>query len=249
MRKLSAVTEEPPGVFMIACTHWLMRDVILVIEDEPGIVDFLERGLDAHGFDVRSALDGVSGTETALGEHVDLVLLDMMLPGRAGLDVLAELKEGKPNLPVIVLTARGEIRDRVAGLNAGAVDYMSKPFSLEELAARIRAQLRAAGQATATTLRAADIEVDLLARKVRRNGRPVRLSETEFNLLVYLMRNRGRVVSRQQMLRAVWGIHHDPGTNVADVYIGYLRRKLGDGDIPVPIATIRSVGYRFDAGD
>ena len=249
MRKLSAAQERPLGVFMIACSHWLMRDVILVIEDEPGIVDFLERGLDAHGYAVRSALDGVSGTETALAEHVDLVLLDMMLPGRAGLDVLAQLREAKPNLPVIVLTARGEIRDRVAGLNAGAVDYVSKPFSLEELAARIRAQLRAAGQTTTTSLRAADIEIDLITRDVRRSGRPVRLSETEFNLLVYLMHNRGRVVSRRQMHQAVWGFHHDPGTNLADVYIGYLRRKLDDEGSPVPIATIRSVGYRFDASD
>src|SRR5947209_15412565 len=130
-----------------------MAEKILVIEDEPGIVDFLERGLKAHGFDVSSAPDGVLGTERALAGGIDLVVLDMMLPGRSGLEVLAALRGADPTLPVIALTARGEIEDRVAGLDAGAVDYLTKPFSLSELAARIRAQLRVAAQATSTVLR------------------------------------------------------------------------------------------------
>jgi two-component system, OmpR family, response regulator len=223
-----------------------MSGLILVIEDEPGIVDFLERGLRAHGFDVAAALDGESGTERALTHDVDLVVLDMMLPGRGGLEVLAALREYKPGLPVIVLTALSEVEDRVVGLDAGAVDYLTKPFSLTELAARIRAQLRVAAQTPQTTLSGGDIEVDLLTREVRRAGEPVRLSTTEFELLAYLMRNRGRVLSREQILRAVWGYEYDPGTNVVDVYIGYLRRKLRrDGD--APIVTVRSVGYRFDA--
>jgi DNA-binding response OmpR family regulator len=226
-----------------------MPGTILVIEDEPGIVDFLERGLRAHGFEVSSALDGVTGTEKALGEDVDLVVLDMMLPGRSGLGVLATLHEAKPTLPVIVLTARGEIEHRVTGLDAGAVDYLTKPFSLTELAARIRAQLRVASQVPQTTLRGGDVEVNLLTREVRRGGELVRLSTTEFELLVYLMRNRGRVLTREQILRAVWGYEYDPGTNVVDVYVGYLRRKLRRGEGKAPIVTVRSVGYRFDAQD
>jgi DNA-binding response OmpR family regulator len=222
---------------------------ILVIEDEPGIVDFLERGLKAHGFEVSSALDGATGTEKALGEDVDLVVLDMMLPGRSGLDVLATLHDAKPTLPVIVLTARGEVEHRVSGLDAGAVDYLTKPFSLTELAARIRAQLRVASQVPQTTLRGGDVEVNLLTREVRRGGELVRLSTTEFELLVYLLRNGGRVLTREQILRAVWGYEYDPGTNVVDVYVGYLRRKLRRGEGKVPIVTVRSVGYRFDAQD
>ena len=227
-----------------------MRGVVLVIEDEPGIVDFLDRGLTSQGFEVRSALDGNSGLEKALGEDVDLVVLDLMLPGRSGIEVLGELHAAKPALPVIVLTARGEVEERVAGLDAGAVDYLIKPFSLNELAARIRAQLRIVAQSPRTTLTAGALEVDLLSREVRRGGKLARLSTTEFELLVYLLRNRGHVLSREQILRAVWGYDYDPGTNVVDVYIGYLRRKLRDADgRRVPIVTVRSVGYRFDAGD
>lgn len=223
-----------------------MPRLILVVEDEPGIVDFLERGLRTHGFDVISALDGVTGTERALNDDVDLVLLDMMLPGRSGTDVLKELSVAKPTLPVIVLTARGDIDDRIAGLDSGAIDYLVKPFSLAELAARVRAQLRAALQTPTTAVRAGDIEVDLLTREVRQAGQRIRLSSTEFELLVYLVQNHGRVLSREQILRAVWGYEHDPGTNVVDVYVGYLRRKLRRGDRDAPIVTIRSVGYRLD---
>jgi DNA-binding response OmpR family regulator len=224
-----------------------MPGLILVIEDEPGIVDFLERGLRAQGFDVISATDGVSGASAALNQEVDLVVLDLMLPGRSGLDVLAALHDAKPGLPVIVLTALGEVEHRVAGLDAGAVDYLTKPFSLTELAARIRAQLRAAAQTPRTTLNAGDLEVNLITREVRRSGESVRLSTTEFELLTYLMHNRGHVLSREQILRAVWGYEYDPGTNVVDVYIGYLRRKLRTQGTNAPIVTVRSVGYRLDA--
>jgi DNA-binding response OmpR family regulator len=233
-----------------------MPGLILVIEDEPGIVDFLERGLGAHGFDVISALDGEQGAERALSEDVDLVVLDMMLPGRSGLEVLGRLREQKPATPVIVLTALNEIEHRVEGLDAGAADYLSKPFSLSELAARIRAQLRIAANAPQTKLTGGGLEVDLLSREVRRDGSRVRLSTTEFELLIYLMRNVGHVLSRDQILRAVWGYDYDPGTNVVDVYVGYLRRKLGGAggerggaDREAPISTIRSVGYRFDGTD
>jgi two-component system OmpR family response regulator/two-component system response regulator MprA len=172
-----------------------------------------------------------------------------LLPGRSGLDVLDEVRRTKPMLPVILLTALGEVEDRVRGLDAGAVDYLTKPFSLGELAARIRAQLRVVTQTANTSLTAAGIEADLLSREVRYYGAPVALSTTEFELLVYLLRNQGRVLTREQLLRAVWRYEHDPGTNLVDVYIGYLRRKLreaGDGR-EAPIVTVRSVGYRLDA--
>ncbi len=219
---------------------------IVLIEDEPGIADFVDRGLRARGFDVRVAFDGDLGLELALGENVDLVLLDLMLPGRDGLEVLAELAARRPELPVIVLTARGELEDRVSGLNAGAVDYVVKPFALSELEARIRAQLRASRQTPATVLRRGGIELDLLTRSVACHGEPVRLTNTEFDLLAHLMSHPGQVLTRQQILRAVWGYDHDPATNVVDVYIGYLRRKLAVDGHPVPIRTVRSRGYRLE---
>jgi DNA-binding response OmpR family regulator len=219
---------------------------VLVIEDEPGIVDFLQRGLTAEGFAVQSATDGAEGERRALAENFDAIVLDLMLPGRSGMEILTSLHHAKPGVPVIVLTARGDVSDRVAGLEAGAVDYLVKPFSLAELIARVRAQLRVAAQTSSpTTLRCADIEVDLLSRRVRRDGATVLLSTTEFELLVYLIRHAGRVLSREQILSAVWGYQHDPTTNVVDVYIGYLRRKLRRPDAPAPIFTVRAVGYRL----
>lgn len=197
----------------------------------------------------KSAFDGISGTDRALNESYDLVVLDIMLPGRSGLELLADLRAAKPQLPVIVLTARGEIRDRITGLDAGATDYLVKPFSLGELAARVRAQLRLATHAPSTAVRSGDIEIDLITREVRRGGVQVRLSRTEFELLACLMQHRGRVLSRAQILRAVWGYEHEPATNVLEVYIGYLRRKLRDGNGEAPIVTVRSVGYRFDDAD
>jgi len=221
------------------------RARLLVIEDEPGIVDFLRRGLDSEGFVVEAAADGREGERRALSGEYDIVLLDLMLPGRSGLDVLRAIRRERPRMPVIVLTARGELEDRVAGLDAGAVDYVVKPFSVAELAARLRAHLRALEDASSTTLRGAGIEVDLLTRTVRREGRPVSLSMTEFELLAYMLRNEGQVLSREQLLRAVWGEEQDRGRNVVDVYIGYLRRKLAAQSGGSPIVTVRSVGYRF----
>jgi DNA-binding response OmpR family regulator len=218
---------------------------VLVVEDEPGIVDFVCRGLEAEGLAVQAALDGVEGQRLALREAFDLVVLDLMLPRRGGLEVLGALRRERPALPVIVLTARGDVEDRVAGLDAGAVDYLSKPFSLAELVARVRAQLRVVAEASTSTLRGADIEMNLLTRRVRRGERSIALSTTEFELLAYLLRNCGAVVSREQILSSVWGYEHDPATNVVDVYIGYLRRKLGTPDDPAPIDTVRSVGYRL----
>jgi DNA-binding response OmpR family regulator len=232
----------------VPVTEQTLAPSILLVEDEPGIVDFLERGLRAEGFAVETALDGVQGEQRALRESFDMVVLDLMLPGIGGMEVLAKLRLLKPELPVIVLTARGEIEDRVAGLDAGAVDYLVKPFSLAELLARVRAQLRVAYTTSTVTLESADIEVNLLTRKVLRAGNSVALSTTEFELLVYLMRHCGQVLSREQILSAVWGYQHDPATNVVDVYVGYLRRKLARPGNPAPIFTVRGVGYRLGNG-
>jgi DNA-binding response OmpR family regulator len=223
-----------------------VQGLVLVIEDEPGIVDFLVHGLAGYGFAVESALDGERGATRALTESFDLVVLDLMLPGRSGHEVLAAIRAAKPTLPVIVLTARGELEERIAGLDAGAVDYLVKPFELGELAARIRAQVRTATTAPMMVLRSGDIEMNLLTREVRRADELIRLSTTEFELLAFLVQHRGQVVSREQIQRAVWTYEHDPGTNNVDVYIGYLRRKLRRPESEAPIVTIRSVGYRLD---
>jgi DNA-binding response OmpR family regulator len=218
---------------------------VLLVEDEPGIVDFVRRGLEAEGFAVEAALDGEEGERLALKGGFDTIVLDLMLPGRSGLEILAAVRRATPNVPVIVLTARGEVEDRVQGLDAGAVDYLVKPFSLAELVARVRAQLRVIAEASMSNLSAEGIEVDLLSRKVRRHGAQVQLSTTEFELLVYLMRHHGQVISREEILSSVWGYQHDPATNVVDVYIGYLRKKLGSAEDPAPIFTVRAVGYRL----
>ena len=218
---------------------------VLVVEDEPGIVDFVRRRLESEGFDVETALDGERGGQLALGGGFDAVVLDLMLPLRSGLSILEGLRRARPALPVIVLTARGEVEDRVAGLEAGAVDYLVKPFSADELIARLRAHLRAVEEASESVVKADGVEVDLLTRRVRCDGRQVALSATELDLLVHLLRHRGQVLSREQIRGAVWGYEHDTATNVVDVYIGYLRRKLGTPERPAPIHTVRSVGYRF----
>jgi len=245
-RAVSAEGGSAPAVEPAGAAGTLDGSVrVLVIEDEPGIVDFVRRGLQAAGFAVAVAADGIEGERLALSGSFDAIVLDLMLPRRSGLEILAAVHRSKPAVPVIVLTARGEIEDRVVGLDAGAVDYLVKPFSLAELVARVRAQVRVAAQASTSTLHAEDIEVDLLTRRVRRGGRPIVLSTTEFELLVHLMRHHGQVLARAEILSSVWGYEHDPATNAVDVYIGYLRRKLGRPGDPAPIFTIRSVGYRL----
>jgi two-component system, OmpR family, response regulator len=218
---------------------------ILVVEDEAGIADFLCRGLESDGYAVTRAADGEEGEAKALSGEFDLVLLDLMLPGLDGLELLASVRRSYPALPVILLTARGQVEDRVRGLDSGATDYVTKPFSFEELAARVRAHLRQSDQDRPTRLEVGDISIDLLRREVSRDGVDIRLSATEFDLLAFLARHCGRVLPRQQILSAVWGYDFDPGTNLLGVYVGYLRRKLALPGRPAPIETIRSVGYRL----
>jgi DNA-binding response OmpR family regulator len=221
---------------------------ILLVEDEIAIADFVIRALRADGHVVEHATDGLEGERRAVAGAVDLAILDISLPGRDGLQVLGGIRSAKPGLPVIMLTARSEVADKVAGLNAGATDYVTKPFSVEELLARVRAHLRPPHRGETTQLSASGIDVDLLRRSVVRDGRQVALSAKEFELLAYFMRHAGQVLSREQILGAVWGYDHDPGTNIVEVYVGYLRRKLNVADEAAPIETVRSVGYRLSSG-
>jgi DNA-binding response OmpR family regulator len=218
---------------------------ILVVEDETAIADFVQRGLEAEGYSVACAADGLEGEEQALKDDVDLVVLDLMLPGRDGLSVLDTIRNKKPSLPVIVLTARDAVEDKVAGLDGGATDYVTKPFSFDELTARIRAHLRESAHSDRTQLAAAGIHIDLLTREVTLGDEAVHLSAREFDLLGYFMRHCNEVLSREQILSAVWGYDFDPGTNVVEVYVGYLRRKLAANGGPARIETLRSVGYRL----
>ncbi|HKB51706.1 MAG TPA: response regulator transcription factor [Solirubrobacterales bacterium] len=218
---------------------------ILVVEDEAAIADFLARGLEVAGYGVVTASDGNEGEWLALGGGFDLVILDRMLPGRDGIEVLAAIRRAKPSLPVIVLTAKGEVADRVEGLDRGATDYMTKPFAFEELVARVRAHLRQPVGASPTVLEAGGIRLDLLSRRVERDGLSVRLPEREADLLAHLMRRSGQVCKREEILTSVWDYDHDPGTNIVQVYVGYLRRRLALPGSPAPIETVRSVGYRL----
>ena len=220
---------------------------ILVVEDEPAIADCLQRGLTSEGYSVSTAADGNDAGRLARSGGVDLIILDLMLPGRDGAEVLAEVREARPQLPVIVLTARTEIHSKVALLDLGATYYVTKPFSFEELTARVRAHLRDRDEASSTRLELGDLRVDLVGRRVERAGVQIRLTTTEFDLLAFFMRHPGQVLTKSELLRAVWGYPDDVDSGVVGVYVGYLRRKLAVGEEPAPIETIRSVGYRLQA--
>jgi DNA-binding response OmpR family regulator len=212
---------------------------VLLVEDDPGIRGIVERGLGARGFGVTSAPDGSSGARLAGDLEVDLVLLDLLLPDRHGLEVLEEIRAAKPRLPIIALTALDDVGAKVGGLDAGADDYLTKPFSVDELAARIRARLRAADEPSA--LRAGPLTVDVLAHRAVLDGRGIQLSARELALLTAFARHPGQVLSRSQLLDMVWGLDHDPGSNVVEVYVAALRRKIG---APF-LETVRGIGYRF----
>jgi DNA-binding response OmpR family regulator len=218
---------------------------ILVVEDERPIAEFVQQGLESEGYAVTVAYDGEAGLARALGGDFDLVLLDVLLPRLGGLEVLKRIRAETQELPVIMLTALGETEDKVKGLDLGANDYLAKPFAFDELLARIRTQLRSPGQRAGTELHVGGIKLDFRRRVVERAGAEVRLTAREFELLAYFMRHPDQVLSREQLLSGVWGYDYDPGTNVLEVYVGYLRRKLGGADGTDPIKTVRSVGYRL----
>ena len=228
------------------CHDVLMR--ILVVEDEPLIASFIEKGLVAEGHAIEVVGDGPRAVAVFGAAPADLVVLDVMLPGFDGFEVLTQIRQVDPLVPVIMLTARGEVSDRVKGLDLGATDYVVKPFAFAELAARVRSHLRTVDRATAgarsDVLEVANLHLDLLRRELLRNGEAIQLSAREFALLEYLMRHPGQVLSRQQILDGVWGISHDPRSNVVDVYIRYLRTKLEDDDA-TRIETVRGMGYRL----
>jgi DNA-binding response OmpR family regulator len=216
-----------------------MATRVLLIEDDPRIQEVVERGLTPRGFVITCASDGVSGVELAIKLQSDVVLLDLMLPGKSGLQVLQEIRAVKPRLPVIALTALDDTGSKVGGLEAGADDYVTKPFAIEELAARIRARLRNTDDST--TVRSGDVTVDLVTHRAFVNGEEVQLSARELALLGTLAQHPNQVLSREQLLRIVWGIDFDPGSNVVDVHVAALRRKIGS----TRIDTVRGTGYRF----
>lgn len=220
-------------------THVHMR--ILLIEDEARIASFVKRGLEAEGFVVDHASDGLAGVERAAAIEPDLIILDLILPKLSGEEVLVRVRRADPTTPVIVLTAKDAVSDRVANLQAGADDYLIKPFSFTELLARIRARLRETEQLGITTITVGDLTLDLVRHEARSGDRRVELSSREVALLETLMRHPGQVLSQAQLLDRVWGYDHETGSNVVEVYVGYLRRKLN----AQLIETVRGAGYRL----
>ncbi|MFI0357678.1 response regulator transcription factor [Actinomadura sp. 9N407] len=215
---------------------------ILIVEDEHRIATFIEKGLRANGFSTSVAEDGDMAFAYATGLGFDLILLDIGLPGRDGFTVLRALREAQVTTPVIVLTARDSVQDTVAGLEGGADDWMTKPFRFEELLARVRLRLRGPGRTPEVTLlRSGELTLDLRTRRARAGDRTVDLTAREFVLLELFLRHPGQVLSREQILSHVWGYDFDPGSNIVDVYVRALRKKLGDGCVE----TVRGMGYRL----
>jgi DNA-binding response OmpR family regulator len=220
---------------------------ILVVEDEPGIALFIRQGLSEAGYAVDVAGDGEEGLDYALAAEYDAVVLDILLPRMDGLDLLRELRDRGVMTPVLLLTARDAVEDRVQGLDAGADDYLVKPFAFSELLARIRALLRRPPLQTEAVLCVGDLEMDIARHEVRRAQRVIELSPREFALLEYLLRHPTQVLSRTQIIEHVWNFDFSYESNVVDVYIGYLRRKLNRGSDTPLIHTVRGVGYRLSA--
>ena len=220
---------------------------ILVVEDESKIADFVSAGLRARGYEVTCCTDGHHGFHEACHGHHDLIVLDIVLPSRDGLDILQSLRRADIQTPVILLTARNELGDRIEGLNRGADDYLAKPFFVEELAARIQALLRRTDSARPNTIQVGDLVLDRLTRQAYQRDRAIELTSREFALLDYLMRSAGQVFTRGQILEHVWGYDFDPTTNVVDVCIRRLRAKLSadDANAASPIEAVRGAGYRF----
>jgi len=219
--------------------------LILVVEDEQRIADFVNRGLQSAGYSVDLAQDGNSALERMHTVDYDLVILDLMLPDMDGLAVLEKARNRKVSPPVLILSARGEVDDRVKGLEKGADDYLVKPFAFVELLARVRALIRR-GQPTADKLVIGDLTLDCIRRKVSRGGEPIDLAPKEFSILEYLMRNRGRPLSRTMIVEHVWDMEYDGLTNIVDVYIRHLRSKIDDRFPVKLIHTVRGIGYMLD---
>jgi two-component system, OmpR family, response regulator QseB len=218
---------------------------ILIAEDEPRLSSFLEKGLGAAGYATTVVADGGAASLMARDEDFDLLILDIGLPGKDGFTVLREVRNASQRMPVIILTARDELDDKVGGLEGGADDYVTKPFRFEELLARVRARLREDTGGESPVIRAGQIALDPRTRRVVVHGEDLELSAREYSMLEVLMRHPDQVMSREQLLSQVWGYDFDPASNVIDVYIGYLRKKLGSE----AIETVRGAGYRLRPGD
>ena len=223
---------------------------VLVIEDDKDVASFIRNGLVQAGYNVDHADNGKDGLFLATTEDYDVLVVDRMLPGVDGLTLIRTLRASQDSTPVLILSALGEVDDRVKGLKAGGDDYLVKPFAFSELLARLEAldrRAKAGSDAPATVLKAGDLEMDLLRREVRRGGEPIDLQPREFQLLEFLLRHAGQVVTRTMLLEGVWDYHFDPQTNVIDVHMSRLRAKIDRGfDRPL-LHTVRGVGYRLDA--
>lgn len=218
---------------------------ILLVEDEAKIASFVKKGLSESGFVVDHSADGDEGFDLATTCEYDAIVLDIMLPGRDGLSILKQLRERKNPVPVILLTARSALDERLEGLNKGADDYLTKPFYIEELIARLHALIRRAAGQEQSILSMGDVSVNLIGHEVRVAGDPVELTAREFALLTYLMRSPGRVLTRTQICEHVWDYHFDPGTNLVDVYVQRVRKKIAVEGRESLIETVRGVGYKF----
>ena len=222
---------------------------ILLVEDEEEIGGLIKDGLEKEEFSVDYCKDGDSGMEHAMAHSYDAIVLDVMLPGKSGLEILKMVRASQNNVPIIIITARGETEDRIQGLDLGADDYLPKPFFVEELIARLRAIWRRSSETGMSVLNVGTLSANLMTREVIRSGQQIEMTPKEFSLLAFLMRAPGRVLTRTQILEQVWGYHFDPGTNLVDVYIRRLRSKIDfDGEIPL-IETLRGVGYRMQDPD
>lgn len=218
---------------------------ILLIEDDQRLVQFIAKGLSQAGFTVESAMDGVTGFSMAIEMDIDLVIVDIMLPLMDGYTLIKKLRKKRPSLPILVLSAKRSVEDRVKGLELGSDDYLTKPFSFSELLARIKALLRRVGgeREEPMLIKIGDLEIDILSRRVKKNGKAIELLPKEFLLLEYLAKSRGRVLTRIQILEKIWGYQFDPESNVVDVHVCRLREKLGIKGKKGLIHTIRGAGY------
>jgi DNA-binding response OmpR family regulator len=222
---------------------------VLVVEDDQPLVRIMTKSLESNGFEVTSAFDGEDGLRAARDDRPDAIVLDLQLPRLNGVDLCRRLRSEGNAVPILMLTARSTVPDRIGGLDAGADDYLVKPFSLGELAARLRA-LGRRGKTTQQVIEAGPLQLDTGAREARVNGSPVELTGTEFALLEYLMQNAGQVLSRDQLREEVWGEGFEPASNVVDIYVHYVRRKLKAAGLEAdPIRTVRGLGYAFRRGD
>ena len=220
----------------------------LVVEDEKRIADFLQRGLESAGYAVDVAGDGQAALDLVHSTDYDLIILDMMLPDMDGLKVLEKVRNRKTSPPVLILSARGTVSDRVAGLETGADDYLVKPFAFAELLARVRVLLRR-GQPTPEKLQLGDLVLDTIRRRVTRGGEPIDLAPKEFSILEYMLRNQGRPLSRTMIVEHVWDMDYDGLTNIVDVYIRHLRSKIDDRWPTKLIHTVRGIGYKLELPD